>query len=120
MTERPRFSIVRLIAASAALVILSLGCVYGVSEWKMRRSYDAPLTPLRAAGPPDAVAGMHMAKLVGCWAGCHGKVGEGGFEKIEGIHKSAAPTLSQVLKQYTDEELVRLIRYGVKRDGTSG
>ncbi len=100
-------------------MVLFLGCVYAVSEWKMRRSYDAPLAPVRAADPADPVAGMHMAKVVGCWAGCHGKVGEGGFEEIDGIHKSAAPTLSQVLPQYSDEELVRLIRYGVKRDGRS-
>jgi len=85
----------------------------------MRRTYDAPLVPLRAAAPADSVAGRHMAKLVGCWAGCHGKEGEGGFERIKGIHKSVGPTLSQVLPQYSDEELVRLIRFGVKRDGRS-
>ncbi|MGH7926731.1 MAG: c-type cytochrome, partial [Candidatus Binatia bacterium] len=45
--------------------------------------------------------------------------GEGGFESIEKIHRSAAPTLSQVLPQYADDELARLIRYGVKRDGKS-
>lgn len=110
---------VRVLGASIAAVVLFLGCVYAVSEWKLRRSYDAPLVPLRAADPADPVAGMHMAKVVGCWAGCHGNVGEGGFEEIKGIHRSAAPTLSQVLPQYSDEELVRLIRYGVKRDGGS-
>lgn len=107
------------LGASIAAVVLALGYVYAVSEWKMRRSYDAPLVPLRAAGPADPVAGMHMAKVVGCWAGCHGKVGEGGFEEIEGVHRSAGPTLSRVLPRYNDEELVRLIRYGVKRDGAS-
>ena len=96
-----------------------LGYLYAATEWKMRRSYEAPLVPLVTAASADPVAGMHMAKLVGCWAGCHGKKGEGGFEIIEGIHKSAAPTLSQVVPQYSDEELVRLIRYGVKRDGKS-
>ncbi|HEU4427503.1 MAG TPA: hypothetical protein VFT98_02020 [Myxococcota bacterium] len=101
------------------MAALSLGGVYAVSEWKMRRSYDAPLAPLRAARPADVVAGMHLAKVVGCWAGCHGLHGEGGFEEIDGIHRSAAPTLSQVLPQYGDAELVRLIRYGVKRDGKS-
>ena len=111
--------VVRVLSASGALILLFLGYVYAVSEWKMRRTYDAPLVPLRAAGPADPVAGMHMAKVVGCWAGCHGREGEGGFEKIKGIHKSAAPTLSYVLPQYRDEELVRLIRYGVKRDGKS-
>jgi cytochrome c553 len=62
---------------------------------------------------------MHMAKVVGCWAGCHGNEGEGGVDYIEGIHRNTAPTLSQVLPLYSDAELVRLIRYGVKRDGKS-
>lgn len=117
--ERALSILVRALCVSIAAVVLLLAFVYGVSEWKMRRSYDAPLVPLRAAGPADPVAGMHVAKLVGCWAGCHGRIGEGGFEQIKGVHKSAAPTLSQVLPRYSDEELVRLIRYGVKRDGRS-
>lgn len=60
-----------------------------------------------------------MARVVGCWAGCHGDVGQGGFDHIEGIHSNTAPTLSQVVPLYTDEELARLVRYGVKRDGRS-
>jgi cytochrome c553 len=60
-----------------------------------------------------------MAKVVGCWAGCHGNEGEGGTERIEGIRGNTAPTLSQVLPAYSDAELARLVRYGVKRDGTS-
>ena len=119
MSATARAIVVRAFAALAVIAVLLLGYLYGVSEWKMRRTYDAPLAPLRAAGAADRVAGMHMAKVVGCWAGCHGKQGEGGFEKIKGIHKSVGPTLSQVLPQYTDEELMRLIRYGVKRDGKS-
>ncbi|MGH9792620.1 MAG: c-type cytochrome, partial [Candidatus Acidiferrales bacterium] len=102
-----------------AVGILFLGYVFAVSEWKMRRSYDAPLVSLRPEKPPNLAAGRHMAKIAGCWAGCHGKEGEGGFESIKGIHRSAAPTLSQVLPEYADEELARLIRYGVKRDGKS-
>lgn len=102
------------IAALAGLVL-----VYAVSEWRMRRPQDAPLGPLHLTAPADAVAGRHMAKVVGCWAGCHGNEGEGGVERIEGIRSVTAPTLTQVLPQYSDEELARLVRYGVKRDGTS-
>jgi cytochrome c553 len=111
--------IARCLAVLSAVSVLLLGYVFAVSEWKMRRSYDAPLVPMRPAKPPDLVAGRHMAKVAGCWAGCHGKEGEGGFESIKDIHRSAAPTLSQVLPKYADDELVRLIRYGVKQDGTS-
>ena len=85
----------------------------------MRRTHDAPLLPLRAQSAADPVAGRHMAKIVGCWAGCHGNEGEGGADHIEGIHRNTAPTLSLVVPLYSDEELARLIRYGVKRDGRS-
>ena len=120
MTGRRLLSVVvRSLGVLSVVGVLFLGYVFAVSEWKMRRSYDAPLVSLYAAKPPDLVAGGHMAKVAGCWAGCHGNVGEGGFESIKDIHRSAAPTLSQVLPQYSDEELVRLVRYGVKRDGMS-
>jgi cytochrome c553 len=60
-----------------------------------------------------------MARVVGCWAGCHGERGEGGADTIDGIHRNTAPTLSAVLPTYDDAELARLVRYGVKRDGRS-
>jgi cytochrome c553 len=101
------------------VTVLGLGSVYGISEWKMRRTHDATLLPLRAQSAADPVAGEHMAKVVGCWAGCHGTTGEGGADDIDGIHRNTAPTLSQVVPLYSDEELARLIRYGVKRDGRS-
>ncbi len=105
------------LAAGVAFVFVAL--VYAVSEWRIRRSYDAPLVPIAATAPADPVAGEHMAKLLGCWEGCHGRRGEGGTESIEGIVRHTAPTLSQVLPRYSDAELVRLIRYGVRRDGRS-
>lgn len=85
----------------------------------MRRIHEAPLLPLHAQSAADPVAGEHMARVVGCWAGCHGTEGEGGADEIEGIHRNTAPTLSRVVPLYTDEELARLIRFGVKRDGRS-
>jgi cytochrome c553 len=85
----------------------------------MRRSYDAPLVPLRVTSTPDPMEGQRMARIVGCWDGCHGPTGQGGHEEIKGVVRNTAPTLSQVLPSYSDEELVRLIRYGLKRDETS-
>lgn len=102
-----------------ALAVIFVGGVYGMSEWELRRSYEAPLTPLRYAGAPDPVEGRRMSEIIGCWAGCHGMRGEGGSSSIAGIYRNTAPTLSHVLPDYSNEELARLIRYGVKRDGTS-
>jgi cytochrome c553 len=104
-------------AIAATIAALGIASIFGISEWKMRREYDAPLVPLRTDAPVDLVEGERMARIVGCWDGCHGRTGEGGHQEIEGIIRHTAPTLSQVLPMYSDEELVRLVRYGVKRDG---
>lgn len=108
-----------LLAILVGAAVLLIAYVYGVSEWKMRRTYDAPRTPLSTPAVIDPVAGKHMAKVVGCWAGCHGKEGEGGVASFEGVFSNTAPPLSAVVPTYSDDELVRLIRYGVKRDGRS-
>lgn len=107
------------LVVGTALAGAGFGALYGLSEWKLRRSYVAPLVPLRAASAPDLDEGERMARLVGCWDGCHGRTGEGGNEEIRGIVRHTAPTLSQVLPLYSDAELVRLVRYGLKRNGTS-
>jgi cytochrome c553 len=111
--------VLRLAAVLAGAGALGLSIVYGVSEWKLRRTHDVPLSPVRAPAAPDPDRGEHMARVVGCWAGCHGARGEGGADTIDGIHRNTAPTLSAVVPLYSDEELARLVRYGVKRNGQS-
>ena len=119
LTSRAPSLFLYVFATFVVVAVLILSYVYGVSEWKMRRTHQAPLMPPRAQAAPDLVEGKRMAEIIGCWAGCHGKQGEGGTSSIKGIHQSTAPTLSQVLPDYSDGELVRLIRYGVMRNGKS-
>jgi cytochrome c553 len=108
------------IAASLMTAAATWGGVMLASEWKLRHRHDLPLPskPLVFTSP-DVVQGERMAKIVGCWAGCHGLTGEGDVLEMEGYYRVTAPTLSAVLPAYTDEELVRLVRFGIKRDGSS-
>jgi cytochrome c553 len=115
MSSRWIFLVIALVSAVAGPALV----VFGISEWRLRRTHDVPLTPLRMSVSPDLAEGERMARIVGCWNGCHGEWGEGGEEKIDGIVRQTAPTLSEVLPLYTDEHLVRLIRYGIRRDGRS-
>jgi cytochrome c553 len=114
---------VRIVIAIAAWSLVASGLfiagVYGASEWKMARRYDTPLRDLPTISAFDPEQAERMARIVGCWAGCHGTKGEGGVEEIPGIRRITAPTLSDVLPGYSDAELLRLILYGVKRDGRS-
>jgi cytochrome c553 len=93
-STKPRSGRVRALAASVGAAALGVAWVYGVSEWKMCRAYHAPLVPLRPQVAGDPAAGKHMARVVGCLAGCHGDEGEGGVEQVAGIHRITAPTLA--------------------------
>ena len=103
----------------ATMVVVASGTIYGVSAWRLARGYDAPLTALAPKAPIDLDDGRRMARIGGCWSGCHGPEGDGGDQSIPGIVRQTAPTLSDVLPDYSDAELTRLVRYGIKRDGRS-
>ena len=109
-------------AVFAAGVLLVLAGVYAASEWVLHRHHDAPLAPFRSlatVSADDLAEGERMAVIVGCWKGCHGAKGQGGSDDIDGWYELTAPTLSDVLPRYSDPELVRLVRFGLKRDGTT-
>ena len=110
----------------AALVLVALVAVVVGSEWLMRRRHDVPVAAFPAHEvrfPGDAAArdaeGRRRAVLIGCLEGCHGPEGEGGVEAAAGIFSATAPTLPAVLPAYSDAELARLVRFGVRRDGRS-
>jgi cytochrome c553 len=107
--------------ALAGLAAVAAAAVYGLSEWAINRRHDAPLASITV--PTDAAAierGARLATVYGCNNSCHGKHMEG-LEMYDepGIAKINAPNLPRVLREYSDAELERLIRRGVKRDGTS-
>ena len=105
-----------------AVVVFGLGfvaVVFGASEWKIRHVYDIQLAEPQTNFDLDVAEGERMAKIIGCWAGCHGVRGEGGVEEIPGIRRITAPPLGSVVPDYSDAELVRLILHGVKRNGRS-
>lgn len=102
------------------ITLVGAAILFGTSEWKLRRTHNIPLVPLKSGlGLPDSVEGERLSKIVGCWAGCHGKTGQGGSIDMDGYYSVTAPNLSWIILSYSDSELARLIRFGVKRDGSS-
>jgi cytochrome c553 len=107
-----------------ALVILALGAaalIYLVSEQMTRKTYDIPLSSI--AFPTDSLVlteGQRLATVRGCYNGCHGERLDGGvFVDQPLLARVVAPNLTQVVAQYTDAELERVIRHGVRRSGRS-
>ena len=108
-----------LIALAGLLVLAVLAVAVGwiVAEVHMDRRYtDVPLTaPPRLAG--NVTTGKHWATILGC-ADCHDQdLGGAVLEDSWALGRLAAPNLTWKRKLYSDPELVRMIRYGIKRDG---
>jgi cytochrome c553 len=105
------------------LAALAATAVYGVSEREIRRQYtDVPLLA-SVVVPHDAESiakGKRLATIYGCFNSCHGDRMQGlKLYDEPGIARINAPNLTRVVPEYTDAQLERLIRHGVKRDGTS-
>jgi mono/diheme cytochrome c family protein len=104
----------------AALILAAVAYVFVASERVVARTYDVPLTSFAASTDADAIRrGERLAAISGC-NGCHGAQLQGAVMFDEpNIARFTAPNLTQLARQYSDSELERVIRHGVKPDGTS-
>lgn len=103
-----------------SLIAVALIAVYGLSEYQLRRRYDVAATPIPI--PTDSATlerGRHVAATRGC-DGCHGQNYEGKvlFDQAM-LARIVPPNLTKIAQQYTDGELARAIRHGVRQNGTS-
>lgn len=95
--------------------------VYLKSEHILTRKYEAPRVPL--ALPADAAAlqeGQRLARLRGCYGGCHGKPVQGlVWEDSLWTGHVVAPDLTRVARELSTEDMARTVREGVRANGES-
>jgi cytochrome c553 len=101
-----------------ALLLVALGIVYVLSARILNKTYVIPRVELAVPSGPAAVAeGKRLATIRGC-DGCHGPNLEGELMLDELLlARIAAPNLSRVVPSYSDAELERVIRHGVRKNG---
>jgi mono/diheme cytochrome c family protein len=107
-------------------VAIVLAATLGALRWldmrvqaTLARTYDIPL--VEVAIPSDSASlaqGERFAWFHGCH-GCHdaqlqGKV----FVDEPRVMRVVAPNITEAITRYSDAELARLIRHGVRRDGS--
>lgn len=112
--------VVKLFEALVAIAVVAAALLFVGSEWILRRPHDVPGD--QVAIPRDAASiaeGGRLARLAGC-RGCHGPDGEGlvwSSDLLGGT--TAPPSIPRKIADYSNDELVRLLRYGVKKDGST-
>lgn len=104
--------------ALAILAIFAFAAIaaYGASERRLRKTYDIKLTDFQASSGLTAQEDERRARSLMCF-GCHRENGNVIFT-APGVGSLVAPNLSRVAATYSDGELERLIRHGIKKDGS--
>ena len=105
----------------AGLVIVAYVLLYVLSERVLRHVYEVPAVALSIPSDPASIAeGRRLAIVHGCFGGCHNKNGQGAvmFDQPL-ILRIVAPNLTVAVRKFSDRELARVIRNGVRPDGRS-
>lgn len=102
------------------LVVLLVAGIYVVSELKIREAHATPGNPVAVPSDPISIAeGERLARITGC-LGCHGGNLEGKmFIDDPMLARIAAPNLTAAAGAYSDAELERIIRHGIRPDNRS-
>ncbi len=108
------------IAAVVLLLLLAAATLYALSERILRRTYEEPLASVPVPADSASIAeGERLTWIHGC-RGCHTPSLAGQwFEDDFWLGHIAAPSLIEAARAYSDPELVRIIRRGVRPDGRS-
>lgn len=119
MTKRKIFKTT--VFTLVSLIVLALVIIYTWSTIILNKNYTIPLTEVQV--PHDSasiIEGARLARIAHC-GDCHNENLSGGiFADIPPkIATLVAPNLTQVIPTYSNAEMVRLLRYGVKKNGHS-
>lgn len=107
----------RIAVALAAMAALGVTAVYVLSEMRLARTYDTPVATFDASAHAFSLQeAERRAKSLMCTS-CHARGGGVIFE-AKYVGRLVAPNLPVRAKDYSDGELERLVRHGVKRDST--
>ena len=108
----------RILACVVAAAVIAAATVWFGSERVLRKSY-ADIIVSSPALSGNADSGKHWAAILGC-SGCHDPTLHGNVIYPDSFLFGAlvAPNLTIKRRQYDDAALARMIRFGIRRDGT--
>ncbi len=102
-----------------SIVAVLLIVIYAGSEYRLRQKFDIAAAPIEVPTDSAAIArGRHLLETRGC-EGCHGEglKGEVFFDQPM-LARLVAPNVVRAIKGYSNPDLARLLRHGVRPNGT--
>src|SRR5580704_10009122 len=117
------------LVALVVVIAVAVGSYAGIQisrfNASMDKVYDVPIPEITRSTDPAVIArGKHLTNSIGACSGrlCHGSdLGGGPTTEMGPVMTFSPPNITgtSLGAAYTDGELARLIRYGVKKDGHS-
>ena len=100
------------------IFVVAALAITGLSEYRLRQKFDIPATPVAVLADSAAlVRGRHLYETRGC-EGCHGPGAAGQvFFDEPMLARLVAPNVPERIRSYSDPELARLLRHGVRPNG---
>jgi len=102
-----------------SIVAVLLIVIYAGSEYRLRQKFDIATASIEVPTDSGAIArGRHVFETRGC-EGCHGEglKGEVFFDQPM-LARLVAPNVVRAIKGYSNPDLARLLRHGVRPNGT--
>ena len=109
------------LACIIGLLLIASAVIYVLGEQIINEKFEPQPTSFKVVSDSAMIAeGERLAKIRGCYKGCHGDQAEGKvwFEHIL-MGRIVTPDLTRLVSEYTDIQLENAIRQGIKPDGTS-
>ncbi|WP_412049166.1 c-type cytochrome [Hoeflea sp. Naph1] len=100
-----------------SIVVLGAGAVFVGSEHRLGKTYDIAVADFHANPGLPVEEASRRGRTFMC-VGCHRSAGNVLFTAPL-VGTLVAPNISRIAPTYSDGELERLIRHGVKKDGTA-
>ena len=110
-----------LVGGIVGIALLGVLTIYILIGNDLGRTFDAAGPAITIPDDEASVAeGERLAHVRGCYGGCHGKnTGGSIFMEMPDGTKIVAPDLGRSAQRYSAMELERIIRHGIRPDGTS-
>jgi mono/diheme cytochrome c family protein len=129
-SKRPLWKTLLMIVGGILALLLLTGASYAgyqgyAYDQSMAKVYDVPVADVTASDDADVIArGKHLTESIGACAmsDCHGTDLSGGNTVVMGpVGTFTGPNITAggKLAEYSDGEIHRLIRHGIRRDGRS-
>jgi mono/diheme cytochrome c family protein len=101
-----------------ALALIAIGVIYALSAYRIGKRYEIVPRDVAVSNDPATIArGERLARIHGCHA-CHGDGLEGEIAVDDfRFGRFVIPNVTVARDAYSDLDLVRLFRHGVRSDG---